>query len=54
VDGVRWEGYQEGLLERLMDLHDRIHKGSYRASPSKRACIAKDDGGKRKLGVAAL
>ena len=28
VDGVRWTDYQEGLLERLTDLHDRIHKGS--------------------------
>jgi group II intron reverse transcriptase/maturase len=54
VDGVRWEDYQEGLLERLTDLHDRIHKGSYRALPSKRARIAKEDGSERKLGIAAL
>ena len=26
VDGVRWMDYQEGLLERLEALHDRIHK----------------------------
>ncbi|MDB3936042.1 group II intron reverse transcriptase/maturase, partial [Granulosicoccus sp.] len=31
VDGVRWSDYQEGLLENPNDLHDRIHKGSYRA-----------------------
>ncbi len=37
VDGVRWKDYQEGLLERLTDLHDRIHKGSYRAIPSLRS-----------------
>ncbi len=54
VDGVRWTDYQEGLLERLTDLHDRIHKGSYRALPSKRARIAKEDGSERKLGIAAL
>ena len=54
VDGVRWTDYQEGLLERLTDLHDRLHKGSYRALPSKRACIAKEDGSERKLGIAAL
>ena len=54
VDGVRWTDYQEGLLERLTELHDRIHKGSYRALPSKRARIAKEDGSERKLGIAAL
>jgi len=54
VDGVRWMDYQEGVLERLTDLHDRIHKGSYRALPSKRARIAKEDGSERKLGIAAL
>ena len=54
VDGVRWTDYQEGVLERLTDLHDRIHKGSYRALPSKRARIVKEDGSERKLGIAAL
>jgi group II intron reverse transcriptase/maturase len=54
VDGVRWTDYQDGLLGRLTDLHDRIHKGSYRALPSKRARIAKEDGSERKLGIAAL
>ncbi len=54
VDGVRWTDYQEGLLGRLKDLHDRVHKGSYRALPSKRARIAKEDGSERKLGIAAL
>ncbi len=54
VDGVRWKDYQEGYLERLKDLHNRIHKGSYRALPSKRARITKEDGSERKLGIAAL
>lgn len=54
VDGVRWKDYQEGLLENLTDLHDRIHKGSYRALPSKRVRIAKEDGSERKLGIASL
>jgi group II intron reverse transcriptase/maturase len=54
VDGVRWTDYQEGLEGRLEELHDRIHKGSYRALPSKRARIAKEDGSERKLGIAAL
>jgi len=38
----------------LTELHERIHKGSYRALPSKRARIAKEDGSERKLGIAAL
>jgi len=54
VDGVRWSDYQEGLLENLSDLHERIHKGSYRALPSKRARIAKEDGSERKLGITSL
>ncbi len=54
VDGIRWMDYQKGILERLTDLHDRIHEGSYRALPSKRARIAKEDGSERNLGIAAL
>jgi len=54
VDGVRWADYQEGLLARLTSLHERIHGGSYKALPSKRARIAKEDGSERKLGIAAL
>jgi hypothetical protein len=54
VDGVRWASYREGLGERLVDLHNRIHKGQYRAQPSKRARIAKEDGSERELGIAAL
>ena len=54
VDGVRWADYQGDLLENLSDLHDRIHTGRYRAMPSKRARIAKEDGSVRKLGIASL
>jgi hypothetical protein len=36
VDGVTWQQYGEGLEEKLQDLHDRIHKGAYRAQPSRR------------------
>ena len=31
VDGMTWEEYGNGLEERLLDLHDRIHSGAYRA-----------------------
>ena len=54
VDGVTWGAYREGLCERLEDLHNRIHKGQYRAQPSKRGRIAKEDGSERLLGIAAL
>jgi group II intron reverse transcriptase/maturase len=54
VDEVRWEQYQQGLEGRLADLHSRIHRGSYRAHPSRRSHIAKEDGQKRPLGISAL
>jgi group II intron reverse transcriptase/maturase len=54
VDGVTWRHYEEGVEERLKDLHDRIHRGAYRAQPSRRTYIAKEDGRQRPLGIAAL
>lgn len=54
VDGVRWQQYGEGLEERLQDLHDRVHRGAYRAQPSRRTYIPKADGRQRPLGIAAL
>ena len=54
VDGVTWEEYGEDLEARLSDLHGRIHRGAYRARPSRRIWIPKADGRKRPLGIAAL
>ncbi len=54
VDGIKWQEYGTGLDEKLADLHSRIHRGTYRAQPSKRAYIAKADGRQRRLGIAAL
>jgi RNA-directed DNA polymerase len=54
VDGVSWKEYETGLDEKLEDLHSRIHRGTYRAQPSKRAYIPKADGRQRPLGIAAL
>ncbi len=54
VDGCTWEKYQESLADRLEDLHARVHKGTYRALPSRRVYIPKMDGTKRPLGIAAL
>jgi len=54
VDGVRWQDYEAGLEERLVDLHGRVHRGVYRAQPSRRVYIPKSDGRQRPLGIAAL
>jgi RNA-directed DNA polymerase len=54
VDGLVWTGYEDGLEERLLDLHGRVHTGAYRALPSRRVAIPKPDGGTRPLGIAAL
>ena len=54
VDGVTWQEYEVGLEDRLIDLHDRVHRGAYRAQPSRRVYIPKSDGRQRPLGVAAL
>ncbi|WP_456839600.1 reverse transcriptase domain-containing protein [Bradyrhizobium sp. USDA 4486] len=38
----------------LTDLHERVHRGAYRALPSRRTYIPKADGKQRPLAVAAL
>jgi len=53
VDGLTWKEYEQGLEARLVDLHGRVHRGAYRALPSRRKFIPKGDG-QRPLGVAAL
>jgi len=54
VDGVTWEEYGRDLEGRLTNLHGRIHRGAYRAQPSRRVWIPKADGRQRPLGIAAL
>jgi hypothetical protein len=49
IDGVTWQTYGENLEAKLTDLHERIHKGSYRARPARRSYIPKADGSKRPL-----
>ena len=41
VDGVTWEEYEPELEGRMIDLHSRIHRGAYRAQPSRRVYILK-------------
>ncbi len=54
IDGVTWKEYETDLEDRIADLHERIHRGTYRAKPSKRAWILKADGRQRPLGIASL
>ncbi len=51
---MTWHMYKKGLDERIADLHERVHVGSYRAQPVRRSYINKSDGRKRPLGVTAL
>jgi RNA-directed DNA polymerase len=54
VDGVTWKDYEAALESNLRSLHDRVHRGAYRALPSRRKYIPKPDGRQRPLGIAAL
>ena len=54
VDGVTWQEYEVGLEDRLVDLHARVHRGAYRAQPSRRVYTPKSDGRQRPLGIAAV
>ena len=38
VDGVTWHDYEQNLEAHIADLHGRIHRGAYRALPSRRVC----------------
>ncbi len=53
VDGLSWREYEQDLEANLVDLHGRVHRGAYRARPSRRTYIPKGKD-RRPLGVAAL
>jgi len=54
VDGLAWQDYETNLEGNLEDLHDRVHRGAYRALPSRRQYIPKADGRQRPIAVCAL
>lgn len=54
VDGVTWREYGNNLHERLRDLQDRVHRGSYHPKPVRRVHIPKSDGRTRPLGIPAV
>jgi group II intron reverse transcriptase/maturase len=54
MDQVTWHDYERNLEVNIADLHGRIHRGAYRAKPSRRTWIPKTDGRQRPLGIASL
>ena len=54
VDGLTCRDYEQHLERNLEDLHARVHRGAYRALPSRRVYILKPDGRQRPIAVAAL
>src|SRR5256712_5965855 len=54
VDGLTCRDYEQHVERNREDLHARVHRGAYRALPSRRVYIPKPDGRQRPLAVAAL
>src|SRR5213083_1371857 len=54
VDRMTWKDYEADIERNLEDLHSRLHRGAYRALPSRRVYIPKPDGRQRPLAIAAL
>jgi len=54
VDGETWVDYEKDLNCKIEALHSIIHSGAYRALPSRRSYIPKEDGSKRPLAITAL
>src|SRR5260370_18534451 len=53
VDRLTWKDYEADLERKLEDLHERVHRGAYRALPSRRVYIPQTDGRPRPPAVAA-
>jgi len=54
VDGLTWQAYEADLDRNLTDLFSRVHRGAYRALPSRRTYIPKADGKQRPLAAATV
>ena len=54
IDHMTAEEYEVGLVERVTELHQRVHTNRYRAQPVRRVWIDKEDGSQRPLGIPAL
>ena len=49
VDRLTWRDYEADLDRNLTDLHDRVHRGAYRALPSRRVYIPRQMVGSARL-----
>ena len=54
IDGVTWADYEANLEANIKDLHGRIHRGAYRAKPSRRTLDSQIRRPQRPLGIASL
>ncbi len=54
VDGVTWQAYEADLENNLRHLQARVHRGAYRAQPSRRKYLRKSDGRQRPLGIVSV
>jgi hypothetical protein len=54
VDGLTCRDYEQHLERNLEDLHARVHRGAYRALPSRRVYIPKPDGRQRPIAIATI
>lgn len=54
VDKVTAKQYAENLDKNLYNLHQRLRRGQYVASPVKRIWLDKEDGKRRPIGITAL
>lgn len=54
IDGQTKLQYGKNLEENLKSLVDRLHKGTYRPQPKKRAYIEKSDGSQRPLAISSF
>jgi RNA-directed DNA polymerase len=54
VDRITAKEYAGNLKENLYNLHQRLRRGQYVASPVKRIWVDKEDGKKRPIGIPAL
>src|SRR3984957_8594657 len=53
-NGLTWQEYETDLERNLEDLYARLHRGAYRALPSRRIYISKPDGRESPIPLAAL
>ena len=51
IDRITAKDYAANLVDNLVNLHERIQEGTYRATPARQVFIEKDDGGKRALAI---